>query len=221
MALRTEVTARVGAVACSATMLLALGIGASGAAVGAAPGWWPVNAGCRRSRSQQGRVGQEGGPAAGQGQARAVDQRPRGASRIHPAEPHEPEVDLPDRRGRARRQEMGIRAPVDARGVSPRGRPFIPGRGARGRGAGLRRGPGQPGGCRSSTGTVTSSGTSSSITTSNTPTTTRRRCPTAMCSWSSGTRRWPTRRSPPGGRRSWLATTCCRTRSWRSSTNDG
>ena len=47
------------------------------------------------------------------------------------------------------------------------------------------------------------------------PITTRSRCPTATCSWSSGTRRPPTRRSPPGERKSWSATTCCRTRSSR------
>ena len=49
------------------------------------------------------------------------------------------------------------------------------------------------------------------------PITTRRNCPTAMCCWSSGTRRPPRKRSPRVERKSWSATTSCPTRSSRSS----
>ncbi len=68
-----------------------------------------------------------------------VDQRPQGVPRLHAPEPDEQEDNVPDRHGRTRRQDMGIRAQLDARRVPAGERPSVPHRGACRRRTGLRR----------------------------------------------------------------------------------
>ena len=116
--------------------------------------------------------------APAQGQARPVDQRSQGVSRLHAPESDEQEDDLLDRHGRPCRQDLGIPAQLDAGRLSARERPSLSPRDPRpaktGPSAAARARPGES---RSSTGTASSSGTSSSTTTSSIPITTPLKMP--------------------------------------------
>ena len=117
---------RVGMSAAAATAVLALAVVATDVLA-------------QSQKGESAPAGKEAAAAAGQGQARPVDQRSQGVPRLHAPESHEPEDDLPDRHGRTRRQDLGIEVQLDARRLSAGERPPVPHRGARRRGTGVRR----------------------------------------------------------------------------------